>query len=169
MASAVPRRRQPLPCGGRHVPALLTSEGTPNVIGEAMACGVPVLASRVSDIPLLVEDGRTGLLFDPGSARDIADAMVRFADLPAEARARMGLEGRRRAEAMLSPETMIGSFIRLMTRLIRDRRGAREPEARSRRLVSHEACSAYKCCDSRPLWPDDAGLPDGLRPTAHTT
>ena len=88
-----------------------------------MACGVPVLASRVSDIPLLVEDGRTGLLFDPGSARDIADAMVRFADLPAEARARMGLEGRRRAEAMLPPEKMIDSFIRLMTRLIRDRRG----------------------------------------------
>ena len=98
-------------------------EGTPNVIGEAMACGVPVLASRVSDIPLLVEDGRTGLLFDPGSARDIADAMVRFADLPAEAKARMGLEGRRRAEAMLPPEKMIDSFIRLMTRLIRDRRG----------------------------------------------
>ena len=98
------------------------------MIGEAMACGVPVLASRVSDNPLLVDDGRTGLLFDPGSARDIADAMVRFADLPAEARARMGLEGRRRAEAMLSPETMIDSFIRLMTRLIRDRRGVSEPE-----------------------------------------
>ena len=109
-------------------------EGTSNVIGEAMACGVPVLASRVSDNPLLVEDGRTGLLFDPGSARDIADAMVRFADLPAEARARMGLEGRRRAEAILSPETMIDSFIRLMTRLIHDRRGARSrrPEPKTR-------------------------------------
>ena len=97
-------------------------EGTSNVVGEAMACGLPVLASRISDTPRLVEDGRSGLLFDPASPSEIADAIVRFADMPAWERERMGLEGRRRAESLLSPDTMVESYVRLITHLVHERR-----------------------------------------------
>ena len=75
-------------------------EGCPNVVCEAMACGRPVLVSAVSDNPLIVEDGVTGLLFDPGSPGDIAEAIRRFAAMSLERRHMMGVAGRRRAETL---------------------------------------------------------------------
>ena len=78
-------------------------EGCPNVICEAMACGKPVLVSAVSDNPLIVQDGVTGLLFDPNSPAAIAETISRFAALDLEKRQAMGSEGRRRAEALFDP------------------------------------------------------------------
>ena len=101
-------------------------EGTSNVICEAMACGTPVLAGRVSDTPRLVAEGRSGLLFDPRSPRDIAAAILRFAGEPPEARRRMGAEGRRTAEAMLSPDAFVDAWAELVERLVLRR--ARGPE-----------------------------------------
>ena len=42
---------------------------------EAMAAGVPLVASRTGGIPELVEDGKTGMLVPPGDARALADAL----------------------------------------------------------------------------------------------
>lgn len=100
-------------------------EGTANVICEAMACGVPLLVSRVSDNPRLVRDGRNGFLFDPKSPEDIASAIMRFADTPPETRRRMGLEGRRVAETMLQESAFVERYIDLMERALlqRHRRG----------------------------------------------
>lgn len=53
-------------------------DGIPNVFLESMAMGVPVLATRVSAIPELVEDGVTGLLVDPGQPQAMAEAMARL-------------------------------------------------------------------------------------------
>jgi glycosyltransferase involved in cell wall biosynthesis len=50
-------------------------EGFPMVIREAFACGKPVIASRLGAMAELVEDGKTGLLFDPGNPVDLAAKM----------------------------------------------------------------------------------------------
>lgn len=47
-------------------------ESLPLTILEAFATGLPVLASRLGSMPELIEEGRTGLLFEPGSAEDLA-------------------------------------------------------------------------------------------------
>lgn len=54
-------------------------EGIPVVLMEAMAGGVPVVASDLSGIPELVEHGETGLLVPPGDAAALADALERVA------------------------------------------------------------------------------------------
>ncbi len=49
------------------------SEGMPNVVVEALACGTPVVASAVGEVPRLVRDGENGFLIDPKSSRFTAD------------------------------------------------------------------------------------------------
>jgi colanic acid/amylovoran biosynthesis glycosyltransferase len=55
-------------------------EGIPVALMEAMASGVPVVASRLSGVPELVEDGVTGLLVTPGEPSALAAAMARILD-----------------------------------------------------------------------------------------
>jgi colanic acid/amylovoran biosynthesis glycosyltransferase len=70
-------------------------EGLPVVLVEAMSTGLPVVASRLSGIPELVEDDVTGLLAPPGDAAALAGALARLAADPA-LRARLGAAGRER-------------------------------------------------------------------------
>jgi glycosyltransferase involved in cell wall biosynthesis len=60
---------------------------------EAMAAGLPVVASRLSGIPELVTDGVSGLLVPPADPVALADALQRLAGDP-ELRARLGDAGR---------------------------------------------------------------------------
>jgi len=53
-------------------------ENAPMVIAEAMAAGVPVAASRVGGIPWMIDEGRTGLLFDPDDPAQIAECLIRL-------------------------------------------------------------------------------------------
>lgn len=115
------------------------SEGTPNAVLEAMACGAPVLAGRAGDTPRLVADGRNGLLFDARSPRAVADAILRFADLPPGERRRMGREGRAAAEAMLSPDAFAGRWADLVERAIAGRRPDAAAPARPARRAREEA------------------------------
>jgi len=62
---------------------------------EAMSCGLPVIASRLSGIPELVEDGASGILVEPGDASALASAIARLA-ANAETRERMGASARER-------------------------------------------------------------------------
>jgi glycosyltransferase involved in cell wall biosynthesis len=50
----------------------LSYEAAPRALVEAFACGLPVIASRLACLAQLIEPGRNGLLFEPGSARDLA-------------------------------------------------------------------------------------------------
>src|SRR5205823_9528420 len=63
------------------------NEGLPRVILEAMATGLPVVATSVGGVPELVIDGRTGLLVRPGVEGVLADAICRVLADPDSARA----------------------------------------------------------------------------------
>ena len=96
-------------------------EGCSNVIGEALACGVPVLASNVSDNGRFIVDGRTGFLFDPTDSLDIARAVRRFAALSDGEIGAMRLAGRQVAERKLAPSVLGDRFADLIFRLVSDR------------------------------------------------
>lgn len=68
-------------------------EGIPTVLIEAMACGVPVVASDLSGIPELVTNGHDGILVPPGDAAALAAAIERLAGDPG-LRRRLGANGR---------------------------------------------------------------------------
>ena len=51
-------------------------EGTPNCVMEAMACGLPIVATNVGGIPDIVETGRTGILVQKKDIEGLADALV---------------------------------------------------------------------------------------------
>jgi glycosyltransferase involved in cell wall biosynthesis len=70
-------------------------EGIPVSLMEALAVGRPVVASRLSGIPELIEHSVTGLLAEPGNPLDIADRIMWIAEHPIEARA-LGQRGRQR-------------------------------------------------------------------------
>ena len=65
------------------------------VLMEAMSSGIPVVPSRLSGIPELVDDGRTGLLVPPGDAEGLAEALRRLAN-DRDLRTRLGEAGRAR-------------------------------------------------------------------------
>jgi len=73
-----------------------------------MACGVPVIASRVGGLPEVVEHERTGLLVGPG---ELEGALHRLLDNPAEA-AEMGARGRERVKEKFTVEAMVQATLR---------------------------------------------------------
>ncbi len=57
-------------------------ENQPVTITEAMACGLPVVASRIGGIAELVDEGRTGWLAEPGNAEDLAKCLAHYIEHP---------------------------------------------------------------------------------------
>lgn len=68
-------------------------DGIPNVLMEAMACGVPVVTTGVSGITELVRDGENGLIVEPDRPTDLADALHRLIKDPGLAQ-EIGRQGR---------------------------------------------------------------------------
>lgn len=64
-------------------------EGIPVVLMEAMASGIPVIATRVGGVPEMIADGVHGRVVSPGSADAVADAIEEFVDDAAAARHRL--------------------------------------------------------------------------------
>ena len=87
-------------------------EGFPITNLEAMAFGVPVVATRISGVPEQVEHGTTGLLVAPGDATALADALERLLSAPASAAA-MGKAGARRVEERFSTREFVEGMVRV--------------------------------------------------------
>ncbi len=99
------------------------SEGSPNAVLEALAAGVPVVASDLAAVRELVVNGESGLLVPSGSPLELGAALCRLMAEPALAR-RLADRGRSDTLARFSFERMVNGFEALyVTELERTRRG----------------------------------------------
>lgn len=96
-------------------------EGISNTILEAMATGLPVVATRVGGNPELVEDGRTGLLVPASDPGAMAEAFQRYFDAPAN-RIAHGAAGRRRVEAKFSMRAMVDGYLKVYDAVLNRKR-----------------------------------------------
>ncbi|MGE5537507.1 MAG: glycosyltransferase [Gemmatimonas sp.] len=94
------------------------AEGFPNALGEAMASGVPCVATDVGDSASIVGD--TGALVPPGDDRALAAAMTRLLNQPPEARARAGDAARRRVAADFSIDAIARRYENLYRTITAD-------------------------------------------------
>jgi glycosyltransferase involved in cell wall biosynthesis len=90
------------------------TEGHPKVLLEAMACGVPCIASDCAGNRSLITDGETGLLFDPRRPDELAERLRRVLDDPALA-ARLGKAGR----ALVAERYDLGILVQREIELVR--------------------------------------------------
>lgn len=79
-------------------------ENFPRTLVEAFSCGLPVIASRLGALAELVEDGKTGLLFEPGNAQDLAEKLS-WAQANPQTMSQMGRNARLKYEQAYSPQT----------------------------------------------------------------
>jgi glycosyltransferase involved in cell wall biosynthesis len=93
-------------------------EGLPNAICEALAAGMPVIASGVCDHPLLVADGARGFLFDPREPASIAAAIAKLTALDGANWQSLGRNAREYASAHLSLNRMVDSYEMLFENLL---------------------------------------------------
>ena len=98
-----------------------TTEGFSIACIEAMACGVPVVATRSGGPELIIEDQVSGLLVPVGDAAALAAAVARVANAPALARALVEA-AQQRVHQRFSLGAMIAAYASLLTSLAKDRR-----------------------------------------------
>jgi tetratricopeptide (TPR) repeat protein len=133
--------------------------GSPVVLSEAMAWGVPCVATRHCDIPFLIRDGETGRLVDSG---DHCAAAARLAELLADQRLRqeMGRSGRRKALNELSLKSAGERLSRIYHEAIHIFPSANKKTGSSRLLFPQGPDLIF---DLRVRGRDDAGLHRMLR------
>src|SRR5439155_6486410 len=85
------------------------SEGISLTVLEAMACGLPVVATRVGGTPEVVVEGETGLLVPSCDPAALAKAILRLRRDP-EVCSRMGEAGRRRVERFFDVRRMVAQY-----------------------------------------------------------
>jgi len=94
-------------------------EGLPNAVLEAMAAGLPVVATNVGGTPELVVEGETGYLVPPADPGAMAERLSRLLD-DAGLRRRMGAAARARVAAEFTVERFVARHEALYERLARE-------------------------------------------------
>jgi glycosyltransferase involved in cell wall biosynthesis len=103
-------------------------EGMSNALLEVMACGLPVLATRVSGTVDVVEDGRDGLLVEAGRPEELAEGLRRLE--AAEKRREFGEAGRKRVVEFCGMAGIAGRYVELYREMIGENM---EPASASRK------------------------------------
>jgi len=110
------------------LPCIVAADGNvdalPTALLEGMACGVPLVSTRLSGIPEIVIDGDNGLLVEPDHARGMADALAALLSDPAR-RSAMGAAGRKRAETLFDLRRNVGA----LREMFRESMAAGQPAA----------------------------------------
>ncbi len=91
-------------------------ENFPVTVLEAFMAAKPVVAARIGGLPYIVEDGQSGLLFEPGKADQLAKQVQRLADDPASA-ARMGVLGRTLSETTYGPDQGYSNLMNIFSQV----------------------------------------------------
>jgi glycosyltransferase involved in cell wall biosynthesis len=91
------------------------AEGMPHVVLEAMALGVPTIATCVAGTPEVIEDGRSGLLIPPNNVPALTEAIIRLAQ-DAALRSQLGQAGQERTRSLFSLAAMIEGFLASLQR-----------------------------------------------------
>jgi glycosyltransferase involved in cell wall biosynthesis len=117
----------------RELPALLARvdalvlpsrfEGFPNVVLEAMASRIPVLASGVGEVPYMLEDGRTGWVVVPDDRDALADGLSRLIAMSEDQRVAMGAAARATVESRYDIDIVVRRHLEFYARV------AGEPDA----------------------------------------
>jgi len=97
------------------------AEGISNTILEAMATGLPILATRVGGNPELVVEGETGQLVEAGDRQGMAHWLIAYVR-DAELRKRQGAAGRQRVEKSFSIGSMVQAHLALYDTLLASKR-----------------------------------------------
>ncbi len=106
------------------------SEGLPRVVFEAMAAGLPVVATAVSGNPEIIEEGKTGFLVPPGDEAALADRLRWALGHPTEAQA-VGHRARAFAQSIFSEDGYVRAYRDLFGAA-----GRMAPEVRRRRATA---------------------------------
>jgi glycosyltransferase involved in cell wall biosynthesis len=94
------------------------SEGMPLALLEAMAGGVPAVATRVGGVPEVLEDGKTGLVVPPGDSRALADSITTLLEHPPLAK-ELSEAARQMAATRFSLTRMVTAYEGIYSELIR--------------------------------------------------
>lgn len=89
-------------------------EGYPNVLCEAMACGLPVVCSDVCDNASIVDEGENGYLFAPYDPHALAGRIIQYKTIPEEEKIQMGKKSRDLAEQKFGKEIFVEKYIALI-------------------------------------------------------
>jgi colanic acid/amylovoran biosynthesis glycosyltransferase len=96
------------------------AEGVPGVLMEAMAMRLPVVSTRITGIPELIDDGHTGLLVTPGRPDELADALERLLVDPSLCRD-MGLSAREKVVSEFNTERTAEQLYALFVQMLSSR------------------------------------------------
>ena len=92
-------------------------EGMPLTVLEAMAAGLPVIASSVDSLPEMIENGRTGILFERGNHTELARRIVELLSDPARAKS-IGVAARETALKRFSADRMAADYAHLFQQVL---------------------------------------------------
>jgi glycosyltransferase involved in cell wall biosynthesis len=108
-------------------------DGLPQMLMEAMACGLPAISTRLVGIPDLCIHEKTGLLVEPGNLQQIAEAIIRLQRNPDEAQ-RLAREARRWIEQKFDLATSLDPLIALFRA----------------KLAANQPQTPHTCCPRAP-------------------